>query len=95
LGCIYQSWSKYEEAIIHYEESRDRYEQIEKETDVADLCYLIADCYCEWDKYDLALNAEQRDLATRQKLDEQANIARSYSQLGCIYQSWGKYSHPD
>jgi len=38
-----------------------------------------------------ALEAQQQDLALRQRLDEQKNIARAYSQLGRIYQAWGKY----
>ncbi|MGK7877724.1 MAG: tetratricopeptide repeat protein [Xenococcaceae cyanobacterium] len=39
----------------------------------------------------MALAARQQNLAIRQKLDDQPNIALAYWQLGCIYQAWGKF----
>jgi tetratricopeptide (TPR) repeat protein len=79
------------EAIAHYEQSRDLYQQLGKETQVANQWYWLASCYRDWGQYEKALNAEQQDLAIRQKLDDQPNIADAYFKLGWIYQAWGKY----
>ncbi len=35
LGRIYQAWGKYEEAIAQYEQSRELYQQLGKEANVA------------------------------------------------------------
>ncbi len=53
--------------------------------------YWLADCYREWGKYEPAVECAQQDLAIRQQLDDQANIARGYYQLGRIYQDWGNH----
>jgi tetratricopeptide (TPR) repeat protein len=90
-GYAYQKQNKYEEAISHYQQSRDLYQQLEQETDVANQWYWMAVCYRQWGKYGLALEAEQEDLAIRQKLDDPSGIANAYLQLGRIYQAWGKY----
>jgi tetratricopeptide (TPR) repeat protein len=37
------------------------------------------------------VECELKDLAIRQNLDDQPNIADAYYQLGRIYQAWGKY----
>jgi tetratricopeptide (TPR) repeat protein len=92
LGRTYQEWKKFAEAIAHHEQSRDRYQQLDKETNVANQWYWMAVCYREWGKYELALEAEQQDLAIREKLDDSSNIADAYNQLGRIYQAWGKYA---
>ncbi|MTJ51886.1 tetratricopeptide repeat protein, partial [Anabaena sp. UHCC 0253] len=47
--------------------------------------------YREWGKYQQAVDCQNQDLAIRQQLDDQVNIADAYKQLGWIYQSWGKY----
>ncbi|PZO51652.1 MAG: histidine kinase, partial [Phormidesmis priestleyi] len=92
LGRTYQDWSKYADAIAQHEQSRDRYQQLGKETDVADSWYWIAACYRDWGKYEEAITAEQQELAIREKLDDQPNIASAYFQFGRIYQAWGKYA---
>ena len=91
LGRIYQGWGKYEQAISYYEQSRELYQQLDKEKDVADLWYNLANCYREWGKYQQAVDCENQDLAIRQQLNDQDRIALAYYQLGRIYQGWGKY----
>jgi tetratricopeptide (TPR) repeat protein len=91
LGRIYQAWGKYEQAIAHYQQSRDLYQHLGKETDVADSWYWIGDCYREWGKYQQALEAQQQDLPFV-KASMTANIALAYFRLGRIYQAWGKYA---
>ena len=91
LGRIYKDWGKYEESIAHYQQSRELYQHLGKEKDVANQWYNLADCYQQWGKYEEALDAAQQDLALRQQLDELPNIALAYFQLGRIYQDWGKY----
>ncbi|NJR25017.1 MAG: tetratricopeptide repeat protein, partial [Richelia sp. CSU_2_1] len=71
---------------------RDLYQQLGKETDVANLWGWISNCYRDWGKYQQALEAEQQDLAIRQRLDDQSEIAHSYYQFGRIYQAWNKYA---
>jgi len=90
-GYAYQQQNKYEEAITHYQQSRELYQQLGKEKDVANSWYWMAVCYRQWGKYEQALNAAQQDLALRQQLDDRPNIADAYFQLGRIYQDWGKY----
>ncbi len=51
----------------------------------------MGDCYREWGKYGQASECANQNLAIRQQLDDQVNIADAYFQLGWIYQSWGKY----
>ncbi len=70
LGSIYQAWNKYEEAIAHYTQSRDLYQQLGKDSNVADLWYWISDSYRDWGKYEQALEAEQQELAIRQRLED-------------------------
>jgi tetratricopeptide (TPR) repeat protein len=48
LGWIYQAWGKYKEAIAHHEQSRDRYQQLGKENNVANQWSWLADCYRDW-----------------------------------------------
>ncbi|MFS0513994.1 tetratricopeptide repeat protein, partial [Nostoc sp. UIC 10607] len=91
LGRIYQAWGKYEQAIVHYQQSRDLYKQLDQEKDIANQWYRLADCYRDWGKYQEALECEQKDLAIRQQLDDQTRIALAHYQLGRIYQTWGKY----
>jgi tetratricopeptide (TPR) repeat protein len=96
LGQIYQDWGKkdwekYEEAIAHYEQSQELYQQLGKEKDFANQWYNLADCYRQWGKYEQALDATQQCLALRRQLDDQPGIANIYFQLGYIYQDWGKY----
>jgi tetratricopeptide (TPR) repeat protein len=91
LGQIYQDWGKYEEAIDHHQQSREIYQQLGKQTNVANQWYWMAVCYRQWGKYQQALDASQQDLALRQQLDDRPNIADAYYQLGRIYQDWGKY----
>lgn len=50
-----------------------------------------ASCYRDWGKYEEVIAAEQQDLAIREKLQDQKNVANAYYQLGRIYQAWGKY----
>ena len=91
MGRIYQDWGKYEEAIAHHQQSRELYQQLGKEKDVADSWYWMADCYRQWGKYQQALDAIQQCLALCQQLDDRPNIADAYNQLGRIYQTWEKY----
>ncbi|WP_446357656.1 tetratricopeptide repeat protein [Coleofasciculus sp. A1-SPW-01] len=88
---MYQDWGKYEDAIAHHQQSLELYEQLDKQKDVADSWYWLADCYRNWGQYEKAIESEQKDLAIRQQLDDQPRIALAYYQLGRIYQDWGKY----
>jgi tetratricopeptide (TPR) repeat protein len=90
-GDAYKQRNKYEEAITHYQQSRELYQQLGKEKNVANQWYWMADCYLQWGKYEQALDAAQQDLALRQQLDDLPNIADAYFQLGIIYQYWEKY----
>jgi hypothetical protein len=92
FGRTYKDWGKYTEGLAHYHQGRDLYQQLGKETDVANQWYNLAVCYREWGKYEQALEAQQQDLTIRQKLDDQKNIADAYYQLGRFYQAWGKYT---
>jgi tetratricopeptide (TPR) repeat protein len=58
LGRIYQDLGKYEEAIAHYQQSRELYQQLGQEKDIADSWYWMAVCYRQWGKYEQALDAQ-------------------------------------
>ncbi|MDM3844263.1 MAG: tetratricopeptide repeat protein, partial [Aphanizomenon gracile PMC638.10] len=47
LGTIYQEWGKYEQAISYHEQSRELYQELGKEKDVADSWSNLAYCYKE------------------------------------------------
>ncbi|MGK7929007.1 MAG: tetratricopeptide repeat protein, partial [Spirulina sp.] len=78
-------------AIAHYEKSRDLYQQLEREQEVANLWDWLSDTYRVWGKYERALECRQQHLALNQKLENESNIAHAYYTLGRIYQDWGKY----
>ena len=48
IGRSYQDWGKYEQAIAHYEQSRDLFQQLDKQTSINNLWSWIVRCYCEW-----------------------------------------------
>ncbi|WP_460203165.1 tetratricopeptide repeat protein [Scytonema sp. NUACC21] len=91
IGKLYKEWGKYNQAINYHQESRELYQQLGKDENVANQWYWLGDCYREWGKYEQALECENQELALRQQLDDQVNIALAYWRLGRIYQSWGKY----
>ncbi len=92
IGNSYQEWGKYAEAIAHHEQSRDLYQQLGKESDVANQWDWISDCYRDWGKYQQALEAQQQNLAICQRLEDKSGIASAYYQFGRIYKAWNKYA---
>ena len=92
LGRIYQAWSKYTQAISYYQQSRDLYEQLGLETDVADLWGWVSTAYRDWGKHKQAIEYRQNYLQIYQRLDNQPNTAFAYLHLGMIYQVWGKHA---
>ncbi|MDZ8239423.1 MAG: tetratricopeptide repeat protein, partial [Nostoc sp. ChiQUE01a] len=88
---IYQDWGKYEQTVSYYQQSREFYQQLGKDKNVANQWNCLANCYREWGKYEQAVECENQCLTICQQLDEQGNIANAYYQLGRIYQDWGKY----
>ena len=63
MGRIYQDWGKYEKAIDQYQQSREIYQQLGKDINVANQWNWIANCYRQWGKYEDALDAQQQYLA--------------------------------
>ncbi|MGI2909801.1 tetratricopeptide repeat protein, partial [Tolypothrix sp. VBCCA 56010] len=73
---------KYEQSLNYHQQSRELYQQLGLEKNVANLWYWLANCYREWGKYEQAIECENQDLVIRQQLDDQINIAYAYFQLG-------------
>jgi tetratricopeptide (TPR) repeat protein len=91
VGQTYQEWGKYETAIPYHEQSRDLYQQLEREKEVGCRWDWLSDCYRDWEKYQQALECQQERLNIHQRLGEESEVASAYYEMGCIYQSWEKY----
>jgi tetratricopeptide (TPR) repeat protein len=74
----------------HYQQSRDLYEQLGREKNVANQLLWLSDCYREWGKYEQAVECGFAGLEIRQKLEDQSDIANVYFRLGRIYQALGQ-----
>jgi len=84
FGYIYEAWGKYGDAIEHYEQSRNLYEQLGREQDVANQWRNLADCYRELKQYTVAVEHYQKSCDLAQNADLAASGARRLRQMSYV-----------
>jgi tetratricopeptide (TPR) repeat protein len=82
LGSIYQAWGKYEQAISHYQQSRDLYQQLGLEKNVANQWNNLANCYRDSGDYIKAIEYYQQSRNLHQQLGQDESTARRCRQIG-------------
>jgi tetratricopeptide (TPR) repeat protein len=95
LGRIYQAWGKYEEAIAHYQQSRDRYETLDLQQDVANLLSWLAVCHRKLKDYATAIDYYQRSIECHQAVGNNERVARRFRQLSKTQRLWAKTCSSD
>jgi tetratricopeptide (TPR) repeat protein len=81
LGRIYHDWGKCEEAIAHYQQSRDLCEALDLQEAVAYQLSHIAACYQELKDYATAIEYYQKSLERYQVVGNNESTARRLRQL--------------
>jgi len=93
IGISYQGWGKYAEAIIHYEQSRDLYQQLGLQKEVAEKMWWSAHCYRKWGKYEQAITSYQQSRNLYEELGLEKTVAKVVSQTGECYKDWEQYEN--
>ncbi|MGB7443172.1 MAG: tetratricopeptide repeat protein [Coleofasciculaceae cyanobacterium] len=81
IGISYQDWEKYEEAIAHYQQSRQLYATLDLQQKVANQLYWLAACYRDSKDYTTGFTYLTELGQTVDKADEALDIARAYLEI--------------
>ena len=92
IGSIYSSGGRYEQAIAHFSDAAERYEDPVLELAASNN---MANAYREMGRYDEALSAFQEALAIATAMDSQVLQARILNNLGALHAANAAYDDAD
>ena len=81
LGRIYSDWGKYEQAVDYFQQSKDIYQQLSLDKNIARQWSWLANCYRDSKDYKKAIEFCKKSLALYQQLSQDESVARQYRKL--------------